>query len=102
MLKRNLDASLVSWSPSNVDDGVIEEIDPSSDRAEGTLTVQFTRGSTKYSWLCSYEKYLEFKAAGFDIAWLNENAPIEYSGDWGWPYGRTSQTGWAAPEYNKA
>jgi len=62
LLKRKLDVSLVSWSAGEVDDALLEEIDPDSDGSEGTLTVYFTPGGKEYSWYCTYEKYQEFEA----------------------------------------
>jgi hypothetical protein len=61
---------------------------------DGVLSVRL--GDTWYSWNVTKQDYLDFKDAGFSRSWINDNLWINYKGDWGWPWGRTKQTGWAS------
>lgn len=84
---------VTAWfDPYNVSDDTLENIDPDSDLAEGTINVQFDLFGPTYSWLATYQDWLDFEASGFDSAWLVERG-ITGPGGWGWPYGRTIHTG---------
>lgn len=84
---------VTAWfDPFNVSDDTLENIDPDSDLAEGTINVQFGWFGPVYQWLASYQDFLDFQDAGFDTSWLVERGVIG-PGGWGWPYGRTRHTG---------
>lgn len=88
--------AVTAWfDPHNVSDETLENIDPDSDLAEGTINVQFGTFGRVYAWLATYQDWLDFEESGFDSAWLVERG-VEGPGGWGWPYGRTRQTGFAA------
>lgn len=74
------------------------EDDLSDDDAEvtGSIFVTFPNGEEYEFPNEEYGDYLDFEQTGFDMSWVNENLDINYVGDWGWPWGRTEQTGWAS------
>lgn len=83
----------IAWfDPFNVSDDTLENIDPDSDLAEGTINVMFGPYSQVYSWLATYQNWQDFEASGFDSSWLVERGVVG-PGGWGWPYGRTTHTG---------
>lgn len=93
-VKRKLDPLWVSFDPSNVSDDTLENIDPDSDRAEGILSIKLTPGGKTYRFNATYQDYLDFEATGFDTTWLVELGVVG-PGGWGWPFGRTTRTGFA-------
>lgn len=95
MQKRNLAPAWISFDPDNVSDDALENVDP--DSITGVLSIRFNEGGQVYRWTeVTYQEYLDFESAGFDTGWVNENLAIFPPGGWGWNYGRTVQTGWAA------
>ena len=84
--KHKLEAS---FDPENTDD--LDTMPP--EEIIGIMTVLLS--GKEYRWEVTYQEFLDFEGAGFDSAYLNDNFPINYIGDWGWPWGRTRQTGWA-------
>lgn len=84
---------VTAWfDPWNADDSELENIDPTSDYAEGTINVSFDLFGPTYSWLATYEDWQDFEKSGFDTKWLVEHG-VCGPGGWGWPYGRTTHTG---------
>lgn len=85
----------VWFDPFHVDDGTLENIDPDSDRAEGAICVQFNPFGPAYCWLGTYQDFLDWQEDNFDSSWLVARGHTG-PGGWGWPYGRTKRTGFAA------
>jgi hypothetical protein len=72
----------VTFDPTNTDN-----LDGDPESIEGRLSVRLT--GKWYAWEnITYQQYLDFQASGFSRSWMNKNLPIDYAGDWGWPYGR--------------
>lgn len=81
-LVKKLSEKEVSFDPENTDN-----LDGDPESIEGTLTI--TLDGKDYSWNgVTYADYLDFEASDFSRSWMNDNLPIDYVGDWGWPWGR--------------
>lgn len=72
-----------------------EDAHPKDKRGILWIKMRVATTSQDYGFPATFGQYLEFQGARFSLSWIRSNYNINYVGDWGWPWGRTRQTGWA-------